>query len=93
MFWTLNTSVNFCQLFQNFQYTNLIFIFGQTPGSKWTVSNDFLARKGATFPFMKVCGLLRPQLKRASIPKLGHCALSNLPQACSAAQRHVLLSF
>ena len=56
----------------NLMYISSFIIFGQTRAIKWTVPNDFLAKK-SNFHFMKVYGLLRPQLKRASITKVNHC--------------------
>ena len=37
--------VNFFKTFTKQNQHSIIFFFGQTPGSKWTVSNDFLAEK------------------------------------------------
>ena len=63
MFWALQVSifVNFFKTFTTHIQHSIIFFFGQTPGSKWTVPNDFLAKKEQILFYEG----LRPQLKKA----------------------------
>ena len=78
----------------NLNYISSFINFGQTRAIKRAVPSDLLAKKKQLLfneGLRPIAASIKEDLE--FIPKLGHCALSNLPQACSAAQRHVLLSF